>query len=83
MWHDKSFLTLWFKFPLHPQQNYYITEFGFSELTQMKDDYTTNSHYLTLYIVSLKGRENVHFELRINLYQIAPYYQYWTHEFLF
>ena len=38
------------KFPLQPHQKYYITqhgELGFSSLTQMKDDNTTNSHYLT------------------------------------
>ena len=31
-------------------QKYYITQYGelsFSQLIQMKDDYTTNSHYLT------------------------------------
>ena len=38
-----------FKFPLQPQQKNYITyeELGFSSLTQMKDDYTTNSTHLT------------------------------------
>ena len=39
-----------FKFLLQYHQKYYITqygEFGFSKLTQMKDDYTTNSHYIT------------------------------------
>ena len=40
------------KFPLQPHQKYYITqyeEFGFSLLTQMKDDYTTDSHlYISL-----------------------------------
>ena len=39
-----------FKFPLQPHQKYYITqyeEFGFSLLSQMKDDHTTNPHYLT------------------------------------
>ena len=38
------------KFPPQLHQKYYITqyeEFGFSSLTQMKDDYTTNSHYPT------------------------------------
>ena len=38
------------KFLLQPHQKYYITQYGelgFSYLTQMKDDYTTNSHYLT------------------------------------
>ena len=36
------------KFPLQPHQKYYITqyeEFGFSKLTQMNDEYTTNSHF--------------------------------------
>ena len=40
------------KFLLHPHQKYYITQYeelGFSQLTQMKDDYTTNSHYPQLY----------------------------------
>ena len=38
------------KFPLQPHQKYYITQYeelGFSKRTQMKDDYTTNCHYLT------------------------------------
>ena len=38
------------KFPLEPHQGYDITQYGelgFSQLTQMKDDYTTNSHYMT------------------------------------
>ena len=38
------------KFLLQPHQKYYITQYGepgFSQLTHMKDDYTTNSHYLT------------------------------------
>ena len=37
-----------FKFPLQPHQKYYITQYeelGFSKLTQMKADYTTNSSY--------------------------------------
>ena len=39
-----------FKFPLQPHQKYHITQYeelGFSSLTQMKDDHTTNSHYIT------------------------------------
>ena len=50
-----------FKFPLRPHQKYYITQYeelGLSSLTQMKDDYTTNSHYLT-YVFLFKGWENV------------------------
>ena len=38
------------KFPLQPHQKYYNTQYeelGFSSLTQMKYDYTTNSHYIT------------------------------------
>ena len=38
-----------FKFLLRPHQQYYITQYeelGFPQLTQMKDDFTTNSHYL-------------------------------------
>ena len=45
-------------FPCKPHQRYSITQYeelGFSSLTQMKDGYTTNSHYLTW--------ENVLFEL--------------------
>ena len=37
-------------FPLQPYQKYNITQYeelGFSQLTRMKNDYTTNSHYLT------------------------------------
>ena len=37
-------------FPLQPHQKYYTTQYeelGFSSLTQMKDDDTTNSHYPT------------------------------------
>ena len=39
-----------FKFLLQPHQKYCITQYeelGFSSLSQMKDDCTTNSHYLT------------------------------------
>ena len=39
-----------FKFPLQAHQGYYTTQYGelsFSSITQMKDDYVTNSHYLT------------------------------------
>ena len=38
-----------YKLPLQPHQTYYTTQYeelGFSQLTQMKDDYTTNSHCL-------------------------------------
>ena len=38
------------KFPLQPHQKYYTAQYeelGFSSLTQMKDDYTTNSCYIT------------------------------------
>ena len=38
-----------FKFPLHPHQKCYNSQYdelGFSSLTQMKADYTTNSHYI-------------------------------------
>ena len=56
-----------FNFPLQPQQKYYITQYeelGFSSLTQMKDECTTNSRYLSyafslskvgrMYILSLE-----------------------------
>ena len=39
-----------FKFLLQPHQEYYITQYqelGFSQLTKIEYDYTTNSHYLT------------------------------------
>ena len=39
-----------FTFLLEPQQKYFPTQFeelGFSQLTQLKDDHTNNSHYLT------------------------------------
>ena len=39
-----------FKFPLQARHKYHITPFeelGFSLLTQMKNNYATNSHYLT------------------------------------
>ena len=39
-----------FKFLLQPHHKCYTTQYeelGFSSLTQMKDDYTINSHYLT------------------------------------
>ena len=55
-----------FQIPLQPHQKYDITQYeelGFSCLTLMKDDYTTNSHYLTLMHLILKGWENVLFEL--------------------
>ena len=38
------------RFPLQPHQRYYITQYGelgFWSLTKVKDDYTTNVHYLT------------------------------------
>ena len=38
------------KLPLQPHQKYYITqheELSFSSLTQRKDDYAANSHYIT------------------------------------
>ena len=37
-------------FSLQPHRKYNITQYeelGFSQIIQMKDDYTTNSHYLT------------------------------------
>ena len=40
------------KFPLQPRHKYYITQYEeleLSLLTQMKDDYTTNSHWSHLY----------------------------------
>ena len=52
-----------FKLLLQPCQKYYITqseELGFSWLTQTKDDYTTDSHYLTRTRL-LKGWEKVLF----------------------
>ena len=47
-----------FKFLLQPHQKYNIAQYeelGFSQLTQMKDDYTTNSRYITTYISLLKA----------------------------
>ena len=49
------------KLSLQLHQKYFITqheELGFSWLIQMKEDYTSNSHYLT-YTFLLKGWENV------------------------
>ena len=49
------------KFALQPHLKYYITQYeehGFSSLTQMKDDYTTNCHF-QLYISPLSGSERV------------------------
>ena len=55
-WHHKKVLTLSlprminFKFLLQPHHKCYTTQYqelGFPSLTQMKDDYTVNSHYLT------------------------------------
>ena len=51
------------KFLLQPHQKYYITqdeELGFSYLTWMKDDHTTNSHYLT-YTFLFKVWESLRF----------------------
>ena len=42
-----------FKFLLQTHQKYYITQYGelgFVSLTQMKDDCTTNSHYIQLFL---------------------------------
>ena len=50
------------KFPLQHHQKYYITQYeelGFS-YTQMKDDYTTNSHYFT-YTFLFKGDGRMYF----------------------
>ena len=49
------------KFPLQPHQKYNITQYG--QLTQMKDNYTYQFSLHHLYIFSLKGWENVGFEL--------------------
>ena len=53
-------------FPLQPHHEYYITKYeehGFLWLTQMKDDYISNSHYVAQIHFFLKGWENVLFEL--------------------
>ena len=50
------------KFPLQPHQKYYNTQYeelGFSSLTQMNDDYTTNSRYIT-YTFSLSEVGRMH-----------------------
>ena len=55
------------KLPLQLYQKYCITQYGelgYSQLTQMEHDYTANSRYLTEYMFSLKGSENVDSELR-------------------
>ena len=47
----KSERVINFKCLLQPHMLYYITQYkelGFSQLTQMKNDYTTNSHYTSL-----------------------------------
>ena len=59
------------KFPLQPHQKYYITQYGelgFSSLTQMKDDYTTNLTYTYLfekvgrmYSFNLRVKRSIHF----------------------
>ena len=49
-----------FKFPLRPHQKYNISQYeerGFSELPPMKDDYTTNSYYLTYTLRDWSERE--------------------------
>ena len=54
------------KFPLQPQQKYHITrygELGFPWLTQMKDYYTTNSHYLTYTLLFRKAGRTYFLEL--------------------
>ena len=56
-------LTLNVKFLLQPQQKYYITQYeelGFSQLTQMKNDYMANSRYLT-YTLSLTNVGRMYF----------------------
>ena len=56
-----------FKFLPQPHQKYYITQYGelgISYLTQMKDDYTTNSHYLTYTYLFRRLGECILFELR-------------------
>ena len=72
------------KFPLQPHQKYNITkygELGFSLVTQIIDDYSTNSHYFTnkflfrrlgecstffnVGVKGLKGWENVQFGLKL------------------
>ena len=46
-------------------------ELGFSQLTQMENDHTTNSHYLTNIHFSLKGWENELFSSLINLARLT------------
>ena len=51
------------QFPLQPHQKYNITQYGelgFSYRTQMTDEYTTNSHYLT-HIVHFRKVGRMHF----------------------
>ena len=82
-------LTLLISYPFHSQgwsisnfscsltRNYNITHFeelGFSSLTQMKDDYTANSQYLTLYIAGQMTERIDFFNLKRNLDQRS-----WSH----
>ena len=74
-----------FKFPLQPQQKYYITQYeelGFSLLTQMTDDCTTNYHYLTyifLLHISLKKVGRMCF-LNLGLKGVISFLEmFWTH----
>ena len=48
-----------FQIPLQPHHKYNILELGFSYLTQMKDDCTTNSHHLTHTFLFTFGRTYV------------------------
>ena len=51
------------KFPLQPHQRYFITHYedlGFSQLTQMRNDFLTNSHNLT-YTLSLTNVGRMYF----------------------
>ena len=67
------------KFPCNLTRNIaYIQyrELGFSQFTQMKDDYTTNSHYCTLLTRFLfRGWENVLFELGSNRVNMRGMYK--------
>ena len=78
-----------FKFPLQPHQKYSTTQYeerGFSQLAQMKDDYTTDPRYLSQTFFSLKDWENVLFELgseSLNEEQVATTVLQYLNQFFF
>ena len=81
-----SLLSVNFKFPLHPHQKYYITQYeelGFSWLTQMRGHYTIPILTTSPVQFSLKGWENVLGNERANERNIPRSHSLYVYQCLF